>query len=57
MLMDLFTLWSIVSLLVLVYVMIFRNTPQSRNERLKVVQPRVLRTKEPKLVFVKRTPH
>ena len=54
MLMNLFILWSIVSLLVLVYVMIFRNTPQSQNDGLKVDQQRVLRRREPKLILLKK---
>ncbi len=43
MLMALFILWSIVSLAVLVYAMIFRNTAQSEYDRLMVVQGNILR--------------
>ena len=54
MLMDLFTLWSIVSLAVLVYVMILRDKPQPQNDHLKEAQQRVLRRREPKLIYLKK---
>jgi len=43
MLIALFILWSIVSLSVLVYAMVFRNTSQSEYDRLIVVQGNILR--------------